>query len=254
MAKLAHAHDLARHLVALGDDSLVLGQNLASWCGHAPTLELDLALTNISLDCIGLAQVYLQAAAEHLGVGDADRLAFRRDVLDFRNLLLVEQPNGDFGRTIARQLLYSQWHVLALERLARSPCEVLADVAPKAAKEAAYHLRFAQEWAQRLAGGTAESRARLEDGLAWCGRFVDELFLLDDHGAALVVAGVIDDPASLRPRFDQGIVDCLGDLARALDRSGAQIGGGRMGRHTEHLGRLLSDLQFLQRAYPERVW
>src|SRR5579871_3912815 len=173
----AEEHILFRHAVRLGDDGLVLAQRLSEWCGHAPMLELDLALANIALDLLGQATLFLGLAGEVEGQGrDADALAYARDALDFRNCLLVEQPNGDFAQTIARQFLFSNWQELLMREIATAPAPRLAAIAAKAVKEIAYHARFANEWVVRLGDGTEESRARLIAGLEWMWRFTDELF------------------------------------------------------------------------------
>jgi ring-1,2-phenylacetyl-CoA epoxidase subunit PaaC len=234
--------------LALGDDALVLGQRLGEWCGHAPTLELDLALANIGLDLIGQAQHFLALAAEREGQGrDADKLAFRRDGFDFTNCLLVEQPNGDFAQTIARQFLFSAWQELAFAELASGDDAAVAAVARKALKEIAYHARFASEWVVRLGDGTEESRERMTDGLAWMWRFSGELFDGGERGLGVDLAG-------LRPAWDLRIDAALDEAGLARPADQRPVTGGRRGRHTEHLGHLLSDMQFLQRAYPDAVW
>src|SRR3982751_4281243 len=163
------------YLLRLGDDSLILGQRLSEWCGHGPVLEVDLSLANLSLDLIGQATHLLEEA------GDGDKLAFHRDVLDFRNCWLVEQPNGDFARTMVRQLLYSTWQHILFQQLAESPDTFLRAIAAKAVKEVAYHRELASEWAIRLGDGTEESAARMRDALDWCWRFVPELFEVDER-------------------------------------------------------------------------
>ncbi|WCT72458.1 phenylacetate-CoA oxygenase subunit PaaC [Sphingomonas naphthae] len=239
----------------LGDDALILGQRLGEWAGHAPTLEVDLALTNIGLDLIGQAQHFLGYAGELEGKGqDADGLAFRRDVYDFRNCLLVEQPNGDFARTIARQYLFSAWQLPLMQGLAASADRRIADVAEKAVKEIAYHVRFSGEWIVRLGDGTAESKRRMEAALAWCWRFVDELFESDPAEAMLVEAGEAVDRAALRPAWDAAVDAVLAEAGLARPTIGRGVTGGRAGRHSEHLGHILSEMQFLPRAYPDAVW
>src|SRR5665213_2765160 len=246
---------LFRYALRLGDDSLVLGQRLGEWCGHAPTLEVDLALANLALDLIGQATHLLGYAGEVEGAGrDGDKLAFHRDVLDFANCLLVEQPNGDFARTIARQFLFSLWRKGLLEALCNSTDTTLAGVAKKAIKETRYHLRFASEWIVRLGDGTDESRARVIDGLDWCWRFVDEPSEADAVTQALVAEGVAPDPAGLREAFDAELDKVLAEAT--LERPAARRAtvGGRVGHHSEHLGHLLAEMQFLPRAYPDAVW
>jgi ring-1,2-phenylacetyl-CoA epoxidase subunit PaaC len=245
----------AEYAQRLGDDSLILGQRLSEWCGHAPTLEIDLAVSNLALDLIGQATHFLGYAGQLEGQGrDADAMAFRRDVLDFKNCLLVEQPNGDFAQTVARQALFSVWQELLFERLSASSDPTLAAVAAKAVKEVAYHARFACEWVVRLGDGADESRARMIKGLDWMWRFTGELFEADATLKPLVDAGVAVDPSTLRPAWDARLDAVLAEAG--LDRPAEQrpVVGGRRGRHSEHLGHLLSEMQFLQRAYPGAVW
>jgi ring-1,2-phenylacetyl-CoA epoxidase subunit PaaC len=233
---------LLHHALRLGDDSLILGQRLSEWCGHAPMLEIDLALANIGLDLIGQATHFLKLAGEVEGQGrDADALAFHRDVLDFRNCLLVEQPNGDFAQTIARQFLFSNWQELLLQEICGADAP-LAAIAQKAVKEVAYHVRFANEWTVRLGDGTAESRARTIAGLDWMWRFVDELF--DPK----------DGAPSLRPEWDARIAKVLAEAGLETPKARRATKGGREGHHSEHLGHLLSEMQFLPRAYPDAKW
>ncbi|MGN6149706.1 MAG: 1,2-phenylacetyl-CoA epoxidase subunit PaaC, partial [Rhizomicrobium sp.] len=187
-----------QHAIRLGDDALILGQRLSEWCGHAPMLEVDLSLANIGLDLIGQATHFLAVAGEAEGKGrDADALAFHRDVLDFRNCLLVEQPNGDFAQTIARQFLFSNWQELLLREVSGAPDPALSAIAQKAVKEVAYHCRFANEWVVRLGDGTEESRMRMIAGLDWMWRFVGELF------------DAKDGAASLQPEWDARIAKVL---------------------------------------------
>jgi ring-1,2-phenylacetyl-CoA epoxidase subunit PaaC len=239
----------------LGDDSLILGQRLSEWCGHAPMLEVDLSLANVGLDLIGQATHFLALAGAAEGKGrDADALAFRRDVLDFRNCLLVEQPNGDFAQTIARQFLFSNWQELLFRELCQSTNATIAAVAQKAVKEVAYHARLANEWMVRLGDGTAESHARLVHGLDWMWRFTDELFDVDAATETLIAEGVACDVRKLRPEWNETIARVLRDatLDAPKPRRGAR--GGRDGHHSEHLGHLLTEMQFLQRAYPDAKW
>ena len=236
--------------LALGDDALILGQRLGEWCGHAPTLELDLALANIGLDLIGQAQHFLGYAGELEGQGrDADRLAFRRDGMDFRNCLLVEQPNGDFGQTIVRQALFSTWQELLFTELAGLGDATVAGIARKAVKETTYHASFSREWVVRLGDGTDESRQRTADALEWMWRFTGELF--DDRDGAF--AGLVD-LAALRPEWDTRIDATLAEAGLERPAERRPVTGGRRGVHSEHLGHLLSEMQFLQRAYPDAVW
>ena len=242
--------DAARfdYLLRLGDDSLILGQRLGEWCGHAPALEVDLSLANLALDLIGQATHLLGAA------GDADRLAFHRDVLDFRNCLLVEQPNGDFGRTMARQLLFSTWQHLLYQRLSESTDQFLREIAAKAVKEVAYHRELASEWTVRLGDGTEESAQRMREGLDWCWRFIPELFELDEPLNGLITRGIAADPRSFADEYRSALGAVLADAKLESPADQRPILGGRRGHHSEHLGHLLAQMQFLPRTYPDAKW
>jgi len=241
---------LATCALRLGDDSLILGQRLGEWCGHAPALEVDLSLANCALDLIGQATHFLGLAGELEGKGrDADALAFRRDVMDFTNCLLVEQKNGDFACTIARQFLFSHYQELLFAELAASKHQRFAEIAAKAVKEVTYHAKLASDWVVRLGDGTDESRARTIAGLDWMWRFADEMFVMDEVDAALGV-----DKAALRRAWDQRIDAALAEATLERPAPRRAITGGRTGHHSEQLGHLLSEMQFLQRAYPGATW
>jgi ring-1,2-phenylacetyl-CoA epoxidase subunit PaaC len=227
--------------VRLGDDALILGHRLSEWCGHAPSLEVDLALANIGLDLLGQAQFFLNLAGEAEGEGrDADALAYRRTEDAFCNCLLAEQPNGDFARTVARQFLFSAWQELLFQDLAASPDKDMAAIAAKALKEVTYHASFAADWVIRLGDGTAESHRRMTEGLEFLWRFTDELF----EG----------DFAPLRPAWEARVNAVLTEAGLAQPQPVRGITGGRAGRHSEHLGHLLADMQYLPRAFPDAVW
>jgi ring-1,2-phenylacetyl-CoA epoxidase subunit PaaC len=239
----------------LGDDSLILGQRLSEWCGHAPMLEVDLSLANVGLDLIGQATHFLKLAGEAEGAGrDEDKLAFHRDVLDFKNCLLVEQPNGDFAQTMARQFLFSNYQELLFRQLCSSANLTIAAIAAKAVKEVAYHVRLANEWMVRLGDGTAESHARTVEGLDWMWRFADELFEVDSTVESLIASGVACDVRKLRPEWDARITKVLRDATLDVPKARRVTKGGRVGHHSEHLGHLLTEMQFLQRAYPDSQW
>jgi ring-1,2-phenylacetyl-CoA epoxidase subunit PaaC len=246
---------LFEYLLRLGDDSLILGQRLGEWCGHAPSVEVDLSLANIALDLIGQATHFLNRAGEVEGKGrDGDALAFRRDVLDYRNCWLVEQPNGDFARTMARQFLFSTWQKLLFRALLSSKEELIAGVAEKAVKEVTYHQELASEWVIRLGDGTEESRRRIDDGLAWNWRFVPELFEMDDLAALMAERGIGADLAALRAEYDSQIAAVLAEATLQPPPDQRPILGGRRGHHSEHLGHLLAVMQFLPRTYPDATW
>jgi len=243
------------YLLRLGDDALILGQRLGEWCGHAPVLEVDLSLANLALDQIGQATLLLSAAGEAEGAGrDADALAFHRDVLDFRNCLLVEQPNGDFARTIARHLLMSTYQHLLYQALAESADTALAEIAAKAVKEVAYHRELAAEWTVRLGDGNEESAKRMADGLDWCWRFIPELFEVDAMLDALIARGIAADPRLLEEKYRSTIGAVLADAKLAAPPEQRPILGGRRGHHSEHLGHLLAVMQHLPRMYPDAIW
>jgi len=246
---------LAHYALRLGDDSLILGQRLSEWCGHAPALEVDLSLANVALDQIGQATHFLNLAGEIEGEGrDGDALAFRRDVMDFTNCLLVEQPNGDFAQTIARQFLFSHYQELLFTALSAAKDARFAAIAAKAVKETSYHATLASDWVIRLGDGTDESKARMVAGLDWMWRFTDELFVIDDIDAAATEAGVGVDKAALKRAWDARIDAVLADATLVRPAPHRPVLGGRSGRHSEHLGHLLSEMQFLQRAYPGATW
>lgn len=246
----SEAHDpvKAGYLLRLGDDALILGQRLGEWCGHAPSVEVDLSLSNLALDLIGQATLFLGAA------GEADELAFKRDVLDFRNCLLVEQPNGDFARTMVRQLLFSTFQHMLYQRLTESADQAIRDVAAKAVKEVAYHRELAAEWVIRLGDGTEESRKRTLDGLDWCWRFVPELFEVDEELEGAIACGIAADPRPFEGEYRTSVAAVLAEAALPVPADQRPILGGRRGHHSEHLGHLLAIMQYLPRTYPDATW
>jgi ring-1,2-phenylacetyl-CoA epoxidase subunit PaaC len=243
------------YALRLADDALLLGHRLSEWCGRAPTLEEDLALANIGLDLIGQARQLYAYAGEVEGTGrDEDRLAYLRQDREYRNLLLVELPNGDFACTIVRQLLYAAFMVPFWERLQASRDETLAAIAAKSLKEVLYHLRHAAEWVIRLGDGTEESRRRTEAALDELWPWTGELFEQDAAERALVEAGIAVDRAALKPAWDATVDEVLAEATLARPQDGWMQTGGRRGLHTEHLGYLLAELQHLQRSHPGASW
>ena len=243
------------YALRLADDALLLGHRLSEWCGRAPTLEEDLALANIGLDLIGQARSLYAYAGEVEGTGrDEDRLAYLRQDREYRNLLLVELPNGDFACTIVRQLLYAAFMVPFWERLQASRDETLAAIAAKSLKEVLYHLRHAAEWVIRLGDGTEESRRRTEAALDELWPWTGELFEQDAAERALVEAGIAVDRVALRPAWDATVDEVLAEATLARPQDGWMQTGGRRGLHTEHLGYLLAELQHLQRSHPGASW
>jgi ring-1,2-phenylacetyl-CoA epoxidase subunit PaaC len=244
-----------RYLVRLGDDSLILGQRISEWSGKAPSVEVDLSISNIALDLIGQATHFLAYAGKVEGKGrDGDQLAFYRDVLDFENCLIVEQPNGDFAQTMARQFLFSTWQKMRFDRLIASKDETISAIAAKAVKEVAYHSDLSAEWIIRLGDGTEESHRRTQAGLEWHWRFVDELFACDEVDDAMISAGIGADPMGFRADYDARISSVLSQATLSVPAARRAVTGGRSGRHSEHLGHILSEMQFLPRAYPDAKW
>lgn len=246
---------LARYVLQRADDALVLGHRLSEWCGDAPMLEEDIALANIGLDLIGQARALFTYAGALEGAGhDEDQLAYLRDAHAYGNLLLVEQPNGDFAATMVRQLLYSAFADPYWRDMTRSADATLAAIAAKAEKESAYHLRHAAEWTIRLGDGTAESRRRAQDALEALWMYTGEPFAPGAAEQALIRDGVAADPRVLRAEWDTTVDAVLNRATLQRPADGWMQAGGRTGRHTEHLGYLLAELQFLQRAYPGATW
>ncbi len=243
-------------LLRMGDNTLILGHRVSEWCGHAPVLEEDIALANTALDLIGQTQMWLGLAGEVQGEGkSADDLAFLRDAWDFRNVLLCEMPNGDFGQTLMRQFLFDAWHSIILGRLMTSSDERVAAIAAKAAKEVAYHLERSGDTVVGLGDGTDESHRRMQDALDYLYPYVGEMFLSDEVDAEMAAAGIAPDPAGLRDEYDALIGRVLDEATLTLPKSRFAHKGGRNGRmHTEHLGHLLTQMQWLQRAYPGASW
>ena len=246
---------LVLYVLRRADDALILGHRLSEWCGHAPVLEEDMALANMGLDLLGQARELYGYAAKVEGKGnDEDKFAYLRDVRQYRNLLLLEQPNGDFARTMVRQFFYSAFADLYWRAMMKSADATLAAIAAKSEKESAYHLRHSSEWIVRLGDGTAESHARAQTAIDDLWAFTGELFDVDDSERALIDAGIAVDPAGLRPQWLKTISGVVGEATLALPKNDWMQQGGRSGRHSEHLGHLLSELQSMQRTFPGATW
>jgi len=243
------------YLLRLGDDSLILGQRLAEWCGHGPILEEDIAMTNISLDLIGQAISLLNYAGDVESKGrDGDALAFLRLEKDYKNLLLVEQKNGDFGDTMMRQFLFDAYRKLLFERLQNSTDKQLAAIAEKSLKETRYHFKHSAEWVIRLGDGTEESHKRIQNSLNNLWRYTDELFYVDVSDEALTEAGIVPDLSDLKSLWLKEVNTVLELATLQIPTNNWQFEGGRKGVHSEHMGYLLSELQFMQRVYPNMEW
>ncbi|MEL4013818.1 1,2-phenylacetyl-CoA epoxidase subunit PaaC [Dryocola clanedunensis] len=246
---------LTTYTLRLGDTCLVLAQRLTGWCGHAPELEIDLALANIGLDLLGQGRNFLSYAAEIQGEQlDEDRLAFGRDERQYHNLLLAEQLNGDFADTLMRQYLLDAWHVALFSRLLHSRDLQLAAIAAKAIKEVRYHLRFSRGWLVRLGNGTELSHQKMQSSLNRLWRFTGELFHADELEISLAEQGIAVDPRGLRDEWEAEVFSALNDASLVKPQEAQYRTGGKQGLHTEHLGPLLAEMQYLQRAYPELQW
>ena len=246
---------LFQYTLRLADTALILGHRLSEWVGYSPVIEEDLAFGNMGLDLIGQARALYTYAGEIEGKGrDEDALAYPRDVASYRNLLIVEQPNGDFAATMVRQFLYAAFAFPYFERLARGKDATLAAIAAKAVKEMAYHLRHASEWTIRLGDGTDDSHARAQNAVDDLWPYTGEMFETDQIERALIEAGIAVDPATIHGVWNKTVGDVLAEATLARPRDGFMQSGGRTGRHSEHLGHILSELQFLQRAYPGATW
>jgi ring-1,2-phenylacetyl-CoA epoxidase subunit PaaC len=246
---------LFAYALRLADNALILGHRLSEWVGHAPALEEDLALGNVGLDLIGQARAFYTYAAEVEGKGrDEDKLAYFRDAKDWRNVLLVEQPNGDFAATVIRQLLFSAYAHPLYAALSRSKDTTLAAIAAKAEKEVAYHIRHSGEWVIRLGDGTQESHERAQSALDELYAYSTELFETDQVERDLIDKGIAPDPASLRGEWERTTQRIFSEATLKVPPQSFGQSGGRNGRHSEHLGYILADMQFLQRTYPGAQW
>ena len=246
---------LLQYTLRLADTALILGHRLSEWVGHSPVIEEDLAFGNMGLDLIGQARSLYSYAGEVEGKGrDEDALAYLRDAGDYRNILLVEQPNGDFAATMVRQLFYAAFAHPYFEALMRSKDATLAAIAAKAVKEMAYHLRHSAEWTIRLGDGTDESHARAQDAVNELWPYTGEMFEVDQIERALVEAGIAVDPTALRMNWNNTIEQVLSEATLTRPGDTYMQSGGRAGRHSEHLGHILAELQFVQRAYPGATW
>ena len=246
---------LETFLRRMGDSCLILGHRVSEWCGHAPALEDDIAMANVALDLIGQTRLWLGLAGE---VGDkgcsADDLAYHRDAAQFRNVLLVELPNGDFGNTLVRQFLFDAWHLPKLRGLMISSDDRIAEIADKASREVAYHLERSADLVIRLGDGTAESHERLQSALDRLWPYIGDLLSTDPEDRALVADGVLPEPEGIAEVWHRHVEATLETAMLTRPAAGYMHKGGKSGLHTEHLGYILAEMQFLQRAYPGGTW
>ena len=243
------------YTLRLGDDALLLGHRVSEWTSHAPFLEEELGLANVALDFIGRARLFYAYAAALAGQGRTeDDYAYRRDEHEFKNLLLMELPRGDFAFTIVRQFLVDSFHMQFLPALAESGDETLAAIGAKTLKESTYHLRRSREWMLRLGDGTEESHYRTQRALDELWAYTDELFAMDPLEQRLSARGIAVERASLAARWTTEVESVLAQATLTRPLSTWSVNGGRAGIHTEHLGHLLTELQCVQRRYPGAQW
>jgi ring-1,2-phenylacetyl-CoA epoxidase subunit PaaC len=246
---------LSEYLLRLADDRLILGHRLSEWCGHGPILEEDIALANMALDLVGQANLLLELAGKAEGQGrSADALAYFREGVEFRNALIVELPRGDFAFTMARQFLVSVFEMLHLEKLQASTHPELAGIAAKAFKEARYHARHSVDWMLKLGDGTAESHARMQNAIDDLWRFTGELFEVDPVEQDLIAEGIAVDRSALREPWRAEVSRVLQAATLTVPNDAFMQRGGREGRHTEHLGHLLAEMQIVARSFPGAEW
>ncbi|WP_343728593.1 1,2-phenylacetyl-CoA epoxidase subunit PaaC [Duganella sp.] len=244
------------YLLRLGDNTLILSQQLSQWCGKGPALEEDMALTNVALDLLGQTRMWYEYAAELEGAGrDEDALAYLRDAHEFRNCLLLEQPNGNYADTLVRQFYFDAWHYFLIDGLTRSSDARIGAIAGKSLKEVTYHLRRSGDLIVRLGDGTDVSHARTQAAVDALWMYSGEVFAYDAVDEAMVAAGVAPAAGTLRAQWLAHVSEVLAEATLSMPPADAWMqGGGKQGRHTEHLGYLLAEMQFLQRAYPGATW
>lgn len=251
------SQSLINYILHLGDNTLILSQRNSEWCGHGPVLEQDIAITNISLDLIGQARSFYQYAATLQGNGATeDSLAYLRDERSFKNCLLTELPNGDWGQTILRQFFFSVFQYLLYEQLQQSKDTTLAAIAEKSLKEVTYHLRWSSEWVIRLGDGTEESQQRMVKALEELWSYTGEFFIPADYETAAASEGIGIDVATLKQPWLNRVQEILQEatLPSPSGEGTWMHTGGKSGQHTEHLGYILAEMQYMQRAYPGAEW
>ncbi|MEO5904887.1 MAG: 1,2-phenylacetyl-CoA epoxidase subunit PaaC [Gemmatimonadaceae bacterium] len=252
---LSDSTTLSEYLLRLGDDRLVLGHRLSEWCGHGPILEEDIALANIALDLIGQATLFLKLAGETEGKGRSeDALAYFREAIDYRNVHLVELPNGDYAFTIVRQFLFDVFSYHLLEQLMTSSNTELAGIAAKGFKEVRYHVRHSSEWVVRMGDGTDESHTRAQKALDHLWRFTGEMFQADAIEKTMAADGVGADIEAIQPKWRAVIDDVMKRATLTIPNDPPAMTGGRRGSHTEHLGHMLSEMQIVARSHPGAEW
>lgn len=243
------------YILHLADNALILGHRLSEWCGHGPVLEQDMAMTNIALDLVGQSRNLFQLAAEIDGQSkEEDHYAYFRDAIEFKNLLLVEQENGDFAKTVLRQFFYDAFNFHLYNHLLKSKEKDIAAIAEKSLKEITYHLRWSAEWVIRLGDGTEESKSRIEKALVELWPYTGEMFIPAEYEKEAAEEGYGINPESLKKDWDKEIAHVFAEAKINIPEEGWMHKGGKKGVHTEKLGFLLAEMQFLQRAYPGQKW
>jgi ring-1,2-phenylacetyl-CoA epoxidase subunit PaaC len=246
---------LFEYVLRIADNALIYGQRLSEWCGHGPVLEEDIALANTSLDYIGQATNLLKYAAELEGKGRTeDDIAFLRDAWDFKNLLIVELPNNDYAYTIARQFFFAHWYLLFLEELQSSSNEFLKGFAEKSIKEIRYHVQHASDWMLRLGDGTEDSHARMQNAVNQLWEFTPEFFMMDELDQWAIAENIGVNCEGFKAQWRHNIESVITEATLVLPPDAWGQRGGRSGKHTEYLGLMLAEMQFLQRAYPGAKW
>jgi len=244
------------YLLRLGDNAMVLSQRLAELCGKGPALEEDMALSNVSLDLLGQTRMWYSYAAELEGKDrDEDKIAFLRDAHDYKNVILVEQPNGNYGMTLMRQFFFDTWHYFLIGALTKASDTRIAEIAEKSLKEVTYHLRRSGDLVVRLGDGTDLSRQLMQSAADELWMYSGEVFIYDEVDEAMAAAGIAPPAATLREQWLAHVSDIFGEATLTMPPADAWMQrGGKQGRHSEHLGYLLAEMQFLQRAYPGSEW
>jgi ring-1,2-phenylacetyl-CoA epoxidase subunit PaaC len=246
---------LIDYTLHLADDSLILGQRNSEWCGHGPVLEQDIAITNISLDLIGQARNFYQYAASMIGKdATEDSLAYLRKENEFKNCLLVEQPKGDWAQTILRQFFFSQYQYLLFQQLQNYKNEQLAAIAEKSLKEITYHLRWSSEWVIRLGDGTEESHNRIQNAIDELWKYTGEIFEAATYELRVASEGIVIDLLKLKEQWMVKVKEIFSEATMAIPEKTFMQTGGKEGNHTEHLGFILTELQYMQRTYPGCEW
>ena len=247
--------NLYNYILGIADNSLILGQRLGELCGHGPSLETDIACTNMSLDLLGQTRSYYQYAAKLAGEDKTeDDIAFLRIERDYKNVLLVEQPNTHFGHVMARQFLFDVYHLMLMEQLQNSKDETLVAIAKKGIKEVSYHKRFSSDWVKRLGDGTEESKEKMQEAINAMWRFTDELFDVMEADKAMIEEGIAVDVSEMKETYYEEVSEILEEATLEVPERKYFTRGGKKGVHTEHMGYLLADLQYMQRTYPNMTW